>query len=400
MIFILLSMFTVGTAFSILNLILIPFLSVKLGSPGLAGNILSAGMLFSMLIGPVVGTWSDHIGKGMPFIGTFSAIMSASCVLLPLIVNKILVSFISILLVMCTFSSIVAYSSLIADYSSSRDKDKNYSLVMGMTNLSGFVSAYIIGKIYVFSIHMAFLTGALMIFIPFFPAFFYVMRHPVIIDAPYGAKKGSIMRDIGNFFRHNEMLIPYYFFIQIGAWFAIGGMWPYLTSFLRDELHIPVGVGTQWLGVMSLIMASFSLFIGKVSNRMGRVRMYMISLFGLMICIGIIVLLYGNILNSSWNTIEIIAVMSIMSFFLAFFYSLNSSVLSSLVSPKDQGKAFGMSNLFGTLSQASAIWILGTIISIYSYKVFFFLGFFGMLWAVLGGIWLNKIIGKDKGDCC
>ena len=78
MIFILLSMFTVGTAFSILNLILIPFLSVKLGSPGLAGNILSAGMLFSMLIGPVVGTWSDHIGKRMPFIGTFSASIAAS----------------------------------------------------------------------------------------------------------------------------------------------------------------------------------------------------------------------------------------------------------------------------------------------------------------------------------
>ncbi len=387
-------MFTVGTAFSILNLILIPFLSLKLGSSGMAGNMLSAGMLLSVFLGPIIGSWSDRIGKRIPFIGMFLIVMAASCILLPLLNDRIIISIISISFVMCTLSSMVAYSSLVADYSSSEDKDRNYALVMGMVNLSSFVSAFIIGKIFVFSIPMAFFTAALIMSVSFLPALFYVVRHPVRIVEIEDSKGKNMIKDIKDFFKDNRVLIPYYFFIQVGAWFTIGGMWPYITSFLRDELRIPVGIGAQWVGWMSLIIAFFSLFISRISKRGGRMRVYVISLLGLTTCLGVMTLLYDVVLNTDLN---FIILMFLMSLFLAFFYALNSSTLSSIVSSKDQGKAFGMSTFFGTLSQAGAVWLFGTVISLYGYRIFFLFTFLGILYATGGGIWLNIAVRRAKG---
>lgn len=93
---------TIGFVFSIVNMLLIPLLKESF-TPAISGFIVSAGMLLAAAAGPLIGLWSDRIGKRLPFIGGL-VVLSFSGTLLPILNNSVASACGGVILAFCAYS--------------------------------------------------------------------------------------------------------------------------------------------------------------------------------------------------------------------------------------------------------------------------------------------------------
>ncbi len=374
---------TIGIIYAIINLILIPFLTSRLGSPAIAGLLLSSGTLLAGILGPVLGEMSDRLRNRINFIFGLVMISMVTIIGMAFSSGVFLMAF-TILFVASGFSLLTPYSAFVGDYSPLHEKDKNFGFVMGSTNLFFFISSLLIGVFYKKGISFTFLTLSILMIIPILILAIYVRRNPPVFTEENSVPRGTI-----SFLRENRILFIF-FFIQFFAWFSIGGLLPYLTSFLKNEALIPLGISASIVGLFTLFTSFSSFLTGWTSKIVGQKRLYFISILSMFLIFSCIFLSYKSILTIFKNPLGSEAILFILSIPLGLFYSLSTSVLSSLVSPEDQGKAFGLSNFFLIISQSLSITVIGIVINKLGYNYMMLVISLGFLLASFGAFILMK----------
>ncbi len=378
---------TIGTVYGIINLILIPFLSSRFSSTAIPGYLMSIGTLIAALIGPFLGDLSDRMKNRSFFVGLLSFLLMMSGIGLALS-SHLLLGISAIVFVACGFSLLTPYSALVADYSLPHEKDKNFGFIMGMTNIFFFISSILIGVLYRYGEMFTLLILSIALVIPIVFLILYTRSNP-----PLYIYDDSITKDTLTFLKENKIIFLY-FLIQFGTWFSIGGLMPYLTSFLKNEALIPLSLGASLVGAFTLFSSISSFLTGWLSKRVGQLKLYLFSLFSIFLIFALIYLLYYNFLLFFRTLMGSITILFLIAMPLGLFYSLNTSVLSTLVSPEDQGKAFGLSNFFLIISQSISISVIGKIIDTLGYRFMYLVLALGFFIGVLG---VGGLILSRKG---
>ncbi len=380
---------TIGIIYAIINLVLIPFITMKLGSPAISGVLMSSGTLLAGILGPILGEISDRLRNRIVFIFIL-VIISILATVGMAFSTGVLLMFFTILFVASGFSLLTPYSAFVGDYSLPEEKDKNFGFVMGSTNLFFFISSLLIGVFYKRGIPFTLLTLCIFMIIPILPLVMYVRKNSPVLMERGSTPKGTI-----SFLRENKILFVF-FFIQFFAWFSIGGFLPYLTSFLKNEALIPLGIGASIVGLFTLFTSFSSFLTGWASKLIGQKRLYFISITTMFFIFLYIFLAYKSTLFFFKTVLGSEVILFILSIPLGFFYSLSTSILSSLVLPQDQGKAFGLSNLFLIISQSISITVMGIIINKLGYNYMMLAISLGFLFASIGAFILIIVKKSNK----
>ena len=373
---------SIGILFGIYNLALIPYLRTIYNSTYTPAQLITIGMLSVIIVNPIIGFLSDRLGKRSPFI--FGLSLTASLSLWGLTVpNKFVVSLSTIMLVMSTFSLLTPYSALIGDYSSISEKDRNYGITVGIMSFATFATSLFLKSLYDRNPKITFQIISVAVIMFMFPTILYARsRSTMHRDSQI---KGS--SNLISFVKKYRGLLVY-FALQVALWFSLGGLFPYLTSFLNVEIGMKIGEASIWIGLFTLLNGLFSIFTGIFSKKIGQRRLLFISLLFVMGANGIIVFLYHQIIHSAFSFPLVLTIFSIFGIFLGFVYALNSSLLSTMVLTSDQGKAFGMSNTIVVITQAVSIGIMGYMIDVFGYRYMFLLVFFGLLISCICALYL------------
>ena len=132
-----------------------------------------------------------------------------------------------------------------------------------------------------------------------------------------------------------------------------------------------LGDAAIWMGALNIMIGVMSFTTGVASRKFGQERLLKLSLMTLITISVSIFAFYRHLLPSEttiimWLTFYILGGSSI-----GFVYSLSMSILSSLVSGNDQGRAFGLNNIFIILAQSTSVAILGSLLEKGGYKWLF-----------------------------
>ena len=382
---------SIGILFGIINLVLIPYLSLKFGTPSIPGQLLSIGMISAIFLAPLFGTISDKTRKRMPFI-LFFAIASALGVTGLISPSLLFLGISAVLIVASTYTYSTLYSALVSDYSTIKSKDSNFGFIMGTINISTFLTSLLIAFIYNKRLQLTFLVLGSLIILPIIPVMIYTQKHP-----PFFAMHETIKKTTGifDFLKiHPEFVI--YLFIQFCIWFSLGGLLPYLTSFLT-ELGMNVGIASAWVGASTFLSGLISFTTGYFSKLMGRKKLLMLSLIAITALFGIVAFFYQIVLSDCWLRIFEMSFFAIFSISTGFFYSLNASTLSLLVSESEQGRAFGINGVIMMVSESLSISLMGSVINHSGYKEMCILIFIGSGLALIGFLYLLHFI-REKHE--
>lgn len=356
---------SVGILYGILNLILIPYLSTQLGSQSVAAQLISLGMLSTIFLSPLFGFLSDSIKKRTPFI--FAITFTASLGIMGLtLLSPLLKSISAIILVASTYNFLTPYSALVSDYSTTESKDRNYGIVLGVMNLSAFITSLFIRAIYDSKPNLTFLILGTFVLISIAPTMLYTKKYPPKFSRPEVKQKN---KDKSNIFKKYPELIIY-FIMEFFLWFAIGGLLPYLTSFLKSEATVNIGVASVWIGASTFLSGVVSFTTGKFSNKIGQKKLFVISLSALSFFSIMLTVFYHPILSAT-SMLFAVSSFVLVSIAAGFLYSLNSSILSTLVCETDQGKTFGINSVIMVISQSISVSLIGKVIDRSGYRGMF-----------------------------
>ncbi|MDN5359819.1 MAG: transporter, family, multidrug resistance protein [Thermotogaceae bacterium] len=396
MYFISLGAISIGILYGIVNMMLIPLLVTHFQNPEIPGLLISFGMILSGVISPFIGAWSDKSGKRLPFISLIMVLTVSGCFFI-LSSIKILITIGAVFFVFGTYSFVTPYSSLVADYSSTKQRGIAFSLVMGMTNFASFLASLIINGLYDKGNTETLLTLMCVNITAFVVLSVYIFfKRPTDRIQPIQKKENSLND------RTTRLLKKYpflwlYFSIVFFTWFSIGGLFPYITSFLSEESSISIGQASVWFGLSTLLSSVFSFGTGFFCKLIKESKLFFSSLTILTFITGFVSLFYITVFGE-YAALYGFLFFVLLSASLGFFYSLSTSVLSLLVSSKDQGKVFGMNSLFMIFSQAISVGIMGKVIELKGYRMMVFLGFLGFLFASVFTFVLFFTLNKQKNN--
>ncbi|OAA22184.1 MFS transporter [Kosmotoga sp. DU53] len=392
MIVISLGIISVGVIFGIFNLILIPYLSAQFGSQSIPGQLISLGMLSTIFLSPLLGFLSDRIRKRTPFI--FAITLMASLGIIGLTLHSLVLKGISaVILVASAYSFLTPYSALVSDYSTIESKDRNYGFVTGVMSLSTFITSLFIRAIYDSKPNLTFLVLGIVVLISIAPTMIYTKKHPVKFSEFEAGQKNS---NSFNVLRKYPGLLAY-FIMEFGLWFALGGLFPYLTSFLNSEASMNIGTASAWIGASTFFSGIVSFATGKFSKIIGQKRLFIISLTTITSFSAVIALFYHSILTASATSVFAIACFITLSIATGFLYSLNSSILSTMVSEIDQGKVFGINSVIVVISQSISVSLIGSVIDSRGYQWMFVVISLSLVLANISAFYISSFpIGKNK----
>lgn len=356
----------IGMLFSTINILLIPYLSNMYGSSALPARLLSIGMLISIFVGIFIGALSDRINRRMPFIVLLTSIAFFSLLGLGFISTS-LSGFFAILLVVATYSVQPSQSAIVGDYSTKNHRDRNFGISAGLINISAFIISLVIGGLFSYSRGILFTSLGILVVLPIIPAFLYERKNRIKLAIPKDASKS-----LNSFTLFKKYPILLIFFAGLyGVWFALGGLYPYLTSFLSAETSLDLGTASVWMGGLNIIIGIVSFTTGFMVRKIGQERLLKLSLIILVTISGLIFFLYKSMLPGRETIVIWVAFFVLCGSAIGFVYSLSLSLLSSLVSLNDQGRAFGLNNIFIIVSQSTSVSLLGGILGKNSYKWIF-----------------------------
>ncbi|HOJ88186.1 MAG TPA: MFS transporter [Pseudothermotoga sp.] len=358
---------SLGILYAISNLILIPYLTQRLGNLSLASLVFSLGVFSSALTGPVIGFLSDKIGKRIQFISLL-VLISIACALGLASSNKLLVVLSGFMMASCTFSFLTPYSALIGDNSNGENRIRNFGISIGIVNISLFATSVLISFLGRHSDNLI-LRGLAIVML--------LVVLPVILDQKRKNRQALVRHDLvtDTCARHLVVskypglivcLLVYFFF-----WFAYGGMMPHLTSFLASSSMGSIYAASKWIGILTLVSGMSGVITGKAVNLLGQRSLFLISCSLLvLVCGGTVVGYNALVSNKSFSLLWLIWVLGFGTAS-GFLSSLISSLLSSLVDKNEQGRVFGIANAVNVCSQSLSVWLMGYVISQRGYKSMF-----------------------------
>lgn len=383
---------SIGVLYGILNLILVPFLSAHSTSSLQPGQLISIGMMSTIFLGPLFGVLSDRIRKRTPFIFGISLVAFLSIMGMTLPGNSI-ASISAVLMVACAYSFLTPYSALVSDYSDSKTRDRNFGFIMGGVNISCFITSILISFIYDGSPKITFWLLGLIVLGATLPVALYTKKHPARFTAETKSDKEKTFEFLK---KQPELLV--YLVVQFGIWFAIGGLLPYLTSFFNSETSMSIGIAAALVGASTLFSGLVSLSTGLFSKKFGQKKLFMFSLVLITVVFALMSIFYENIILSGFSIVFGILFFIMFSLSTGFIYSLNTSILSSMVSQYDQGRAFGLFNVIMILSQSISLSVIGNLINKSGYKTMFIMVFAGFFFALGGAVYLFQFKKYNRSD--
>ena len=374
---------SIGVLYAVVNLLLIPFLSKKFGDPQLPGQLVSIGMLSTVFVGPLIGVLSDRMKKRTPFVLLISIAGSVSILGL-IFPSKIVAAAAGVLVVASAFCFLTPYSALISDYSPQNKKDRNFGIVTGVVNITTFLASIFINVTYESNSQLTFFVLSMVVLLSVIPLLLYVRKEPPA-SANIAEKERQKEKSILLFLKKHPLFLIC-LFIQFGFWFSFGGLIPYLTSFLNAELSMGLGSAAMWVGALTLISGGSAFLTGRMSNLLGQKRLFMISISTMLLLTTMISCLYNSMMSDSF-----FAVFWMISFFgfgiaSGFLQSLSVSILSSTVSPQEQGKVFGINNVVIIVAESTSVSLIGYLISARGYRWMFVTVMGGFLFALFASL--------------
>jgi len=358
---------SLGIIFSVLNFILIPHLS-KEGpgqwSPGMAFFL---GIGLAAFLNPLLGGISDNLGRRNLFTGLLFLISFLSCSLVSLSKGSSIYVWATIFI--CTaFLISPLYSALVADHSREGRRAQAFGITIGVTTISSFLTSLFINRFFDLHPLRTFRSLSLLILLFSVPLFVWTFL------GKNSGSKGSIKVWTISSILESKALWTF-FLAQAGGWFSVGGILPYITSFLHNALGITIGQASQWAGIFSLLSGCFSILCGAVTRLIDKKKLFLLSYMVLGLLIGLIPL------GLSLKAEAVLVLLTIWNLTLGFFYALGPTILSLLTTEHIRGSAFGLNMVFVMLSQAIAVQLFGLMIPSYS-----------LLFSIAGGVLLFAII--------
>ncbi|WP_292590752.1 MFS transporter [Mesotoga sp. UBA5557] len=351
---------SVGIIYGIFNFVLIPYLNGKFHSTALAGNLVSAGMIITIFTGMLIGYLGDRSKKYLAFIKGLFIITIISMFILSTN-NEILLGIAAVVFTMSIFSLLTPYSALVSNVSKPGRKDRNYGFMMGVMNIATFLSSLFIGVTLSRSGETAFVVFSIAAAVLVVPLFFY-RSESHIVDSAVGIKEEDLR------FRVDRKIV-FVMISQFGLWFSMGGILPYLTSFISSDIGVSLGTASSIMGVSTLVSGVTSLMTGTLSKTLGQKRLHITALSILAGVFLSVSIFYSGFLGL--DPFLMLIVLILFSFALGIVLALNVTIVSDTVSLANQGKIFGLNNIVMVLSQSLALSLIGSLISLSGYNLAF-----------------------------
>lgn len=372
MISILIGSVSIGILYAIYNFVLIPYLNDTLGSMVIPGYLVSIGMFLTIFVGMLIGYLSDKKRDYLLYIKVLFLASFISMSLLSL-KNRFLLYFTTIVFVTTTFSIQTPYSAFVGNVSKEHNKDRNYGFVMGVSNISMFLSSILIGAVISKSIEFVIILLSLIGTLFVIPLFLKSLNN----SKPEEVKEISLAESNSEIFKNVSFLL----ISQFGIWFTVGGVLPYATSFLKTEFTMSLGKASFFMGISTLISALFSTITGIFSKIIGRKMLYMLTILTLLLTFSLIFVFYENFL--SIHSILLFLILFLFSGALGIIYTMNVVIISNSVPQNYQGKIFGINNIVVILSQTISLSLIGSIIATFDYRSFLLIPILGMTTALI-----------------
>ena len=351
---------SVGIIYGIFNFVLIPYLNGKFHSTALAGNLVSAGMIITIFTGMLIGYLGDRSRKYLFFIKGLFIIAIASMFMLST-GNEILLGIAAVVFTMSIFSLLTPYSALVSNVSKPGRKDRNYGLMMGVMNIATFLCSLFIGVALSRSEETAFVIFSIAAALLVIPIFFFRSGSQVG-DAAVGIREEDLRFKI-------DRKIVFVMISQFGLWFSMGGILPYLTSFISSDIGVSLGTASSIMGISTLVSGVTSLMTGNLSKTLGQKRLHITALSILAGVFLFVSIFYSGFLNL--GPLLMLIVLILFSFALGIVLALNVTIVSDTVSLANQGKIFGLNNIVMVLSQSLALSLIGSLIALSGYNLAF-----------------------------
>jgi len=156
---------------------------------------------------------------------------------------------------------------------------------------------------------------------------------------------------------------------QFGLWFSMGGILPYLTSFISSDIGVSLGTASSIMGISTLVSGVTSLLTGTLSKMLGQRRLHITALSILAGVFLLVSIFYSGFLDL--GPFLMLIVLIFFSFALGIVLALNVTIVSDTVSLANQGKIFGLNNIVMVLSQSLALSLIGSLIALSGYNLAF-----------------------------
>ncbi len=355
----------IGILYSVMNMLLIPRLTFEMHSGSAAGMIMSLGMVASIIITPVMGFLCDRYEVTKKMIVVLY--LSGSIFLFSMPFSTGIICAVSSFSLVCiSYVILTPYSAMVGKISPYYAKDRNFGLVMGTVNLSVFLSSILIERMS--ERNLIYIIFSITAFLMIFPIL-GINNSSRDKQNETSDKPKDIDRN-GNisFFRRMNKELIFFFGIQFFSWFVIGGIMPYLTTFLSYEISLDIGNASFYLGLSTLISSLASFSCGFVCKFINHRLLLTISILTMSVLLLVMGLYYGTIIHSDIFMGMIFLLSGSIS--IGFFYSLGVSILSKITDYKNQGKIFGINSFFMILSQAISVGLAGKTIENFGFKVY------------------------------
>jgi MFS family permease len=371
MLLIIIGTISIGAVFAITNMVLIPYLVSEFGSTIIPSRLVSVGMMSAVALSVVIGILIDKYKRILPFI--LGITITACVAVLFLSTDVLMLIYIgAILIVAAAFSFLTPISSLIASHSAPQNYDKNYGYLMGTVNGSVFFISLLMGKLSTWNMTGMFELMSVIIFCPMVPLIIYGVirknKQPVTVDAASQPKNEN--SSVLSIFK-NYPIVNYFFIMQFGFWFAIGGLFPYFTYFLSTETNLSLEQAIVWFGIITLLSSIIAFITGIVTKIFKPKYLLLCSLCAVMILAFITFFFYGTVVKGNGTFLFSKIAFILGSISLAFYYTLSTAQVSKIVLPRDIGKTYGINSVVFIGSQAISIRVVGDLLDKYGFQSMF-----------------------------
>lgn len=372
-----------GCIFGVINYALIPFLSSLTGSISFSGALLFVGMGIAAFLSPFVGMLSDIRWDRFRVILILLGVSGLACLTLSVCTG--LCSYTSaVALVVAGFLLPPIYSAAVADYSITSHKATAFAVTISVTTAASLLSSVLIRQTYEKNVLHTFRFLALAIYGFSFPVCLLVGKSQQV-------KEHKAARTTMQCILCSKYLIS--FFVAQGmVWFAVGGVLPYITSFLNNMTGMPYGQAAWWGGILTALTAGGALLWGAARKALPERWAY--SLIYVLVALGLGFTGVGPAFFST-NKYFVLIILANVHMYIGLFYAAGPTLLSSLIEADYHGRAFGINYVFSTAFQAAGVYAFGVIAETLGYRWLFVVA--GIA-ALLGSFLLQYVLVKRAGN--
>lgn len=360
----------------------------------LGGNEFQIGLVFglSMLaVGvavPVVGAWSDLLGKRMPFIAVFTVI----CCLFTAFVAAVPLSWALIAGFLANFSyhaALTTYNALLPKIATRRERGNVSGIGTAMGYVGTLVSLGIASLLLVRNgwetaegAQSVFVATAVMFFVFSLFTFFGVKEKSLRIRQSVAVHLGesvrAVFKTVTNVSRHRPVL--WFLLSMFLVTNAINAVIVFLFLFARQEINLSVKAFFVVYTIQSIGAVVGSIVAGKATDRLGARRVLLWSIWGWVFVIVLLLFVKGLPMFVLAGTLGGAALGAV--------WTAQRPKLLELVEEQHAGQFFGFLELTNKFSGILGPIVFGALAAFVNYQAALIsvLGFFGLGLLFLRGV--------------